>query len=52
MLYYDGLVADVSGVASIVPPSHLPAFETRARAVGLPYRLAGPRLAVTLRPAP
>jgi pimeloyl-ACP methyl ester carboxylesterase len=52
MLYYDGLVADVSGVASMLPPAQLAAFEARAREVGLPYRREGARLAVTLRPTP
>ena len=52
MLYYDGLIADVSGVASAMPPSELSAFETRARAVGLPVRRGGARLAITLKPTP
>ncbi|PYQ42809.1 MAG: hypothetical protein DMF77_11755 [Acidobacteria bacterium] len=52
MLYYDGLIADVSGLASILPPSQLDAFEARAREVGLPYRRGGARLAITLKPTP
>jgi len=52
MLFYDGLIADVSGVASFLPASQIPSFEARAREVGLPYRLAGPKLAITLKPKP
>jgi len=51
MLFYDGLIADISGVASALSPSDLAVFEAGARAVGLPYRKDGPRLAVTLKPA-
>jgi hypothetical protein len=50
MLYYDGVLAEISGISSIVPPSQLPAFEALARAGGLPYRRDGARLAVTLKP--
>lgn len=49
MLLYDGLLAEISGVASVLPPAQLAAFETRARALGLPYRREGARLAVEVR---
>ena len=49
MLFYDNVIESVSGVASFLPPEQLAAFEARARAVGLPYRLGGAALAVRLR---
>ena len=48
MLYYDGLLGEISGVASILPPAQLAAFEARARAAGLPYRRGGPSLQIKL----
>jgi len=47
MLFYDGLVKEVSGTASFLSPAELSTFEQRAQAVGLPTRRAGSRL--TLR---
>ena len=52
MLFYDNVIESVSGVASFLPPEQLAAFEARARAVGLPYRLGGAALAVRLRQRP
>ncbi len=48
MLLYDGILAEMSGVASALPPAQLAAFEKRARAVGLPYRRDGARLSIEL----
>jgi hypothetical protein len=48
MLLYDGILAEMSGVASALPPAQLAAFEKRARAVGLPYRRDGARLSIKL----
>ena len=49
MLFYDNVVESVSGVASFLPPEQLAAFEARARAAGLPYRLDGAALAMSFR---
>lgn len=49
MLFYDGLLAEVSGTGSLLTPAQLEAFEARTKAVGLPTRRAGSALAVTLK---
>jgi len=51
MLFYDGLIEEISGTASILPPAQVAAFEERARAVGLRHRRQGARLAIKLKPA-
>jgi hypothetical protein len=48
-LLYDGLLDFVSGTASYLTPSELSAFESRARAAGLPYRRGGAKLAFKLK---
>jgi pimeloyl-ACP methyl ester carboxylesterase len=48
MLFYDGLIDQVSGTASFFSAPQLEAFERRARAAGLPHRRAGSALAVRL----
>jgi len=52
MLFYDGILQEISGTGSFLTSSQLAAFEARARAVGLPYRRAGARLEVKLKTAP
>ena len=49
MLFYDGLVDQVTGVASYLTGSELATFERRAQAAGLPYRREGKTLAVKLK---
>ena len=49
MLFYDGLVAEVSGTGSFLSPTQLAAFEARTRAVGLLTRRSGSALAITLK---
>jgi pimeloyl-ACP methyl ester carboxylesterase len=49
MLFYDGLLAEVSGTGSFLAPAQLTAFEARTRAVGLLSRRGGSSLAVTLK---
>lgn len=49
MLFYDGLLTEVSGTSSFLTPAQMTAFEARTRAVGLPTRRAGASLAVTLK---
>jgi hypothetical protein len=49
MLFYDGLVEQVSGVASYLSPTQLATFERRAKAAGLPYRREGKALAVKFK---
>jgi len=49
MLFYDGIVENVSGVGSFLTPDQLARFESLAQAVGLPYRREGEALAFTLR---
>jgi pimeloyl-ACP methyl ester carboxylesterase len=51
MLFYDGMLTEVTGTASMSSPSAQAAFERRARAAGLPYRRAG-TLGFKLRSAP
>lgn len=50
MLFYDGLVTEVSGTGSLLTPAQLAAFEARTRAVGLPTQRAGSALKLTLKP--
>lgn len=49
MLLYDGLIDEMTGVASALDESELKAFERRATAAGLPYRREGYSLGITLR---
>ncbi|HET7694410.1 MAG TPA: prolyl oligopeptidase family serine peptidase [Vicinamibacterales bacterium] len=49
MLFYDGLIAEVSGTGSFLTPSQLAAFEARTRAVGLLTRRAGTSLQLKLK---
>ena len=49
MLFYDGLLAEVSGTSAFLSPAQIVAFETRTRAVGLLTRRSGSSLAVTLK---
>ena len=49
MLFYDGLLAEVSGTSAFLTPAQLAAFEERTRAVGLLTRRTGAALAVTLK---
>jgi pimeloyl-ACP methyl ester carboxylesterase len=44
MLFYDGAVDEVTGVGSFLDAGDLAAFERRARATGLPYRVEGAAL--------
>jgi pimeloyl-ACP methyl ester carboxylesterase len=49
LLFYDGLVGEVSGTSSFLSPAQLAAFEARTRAVGLLTQRAGSSLAFTLK---
>jgi hypothetical protein len=49
MLFYDGIVQNVSGTASFFTSAQLAAFEQRAQAIGLPTRRDGAKLAITLK---
>lgn len=49
MLFYDGLLAEVSGTSSFLTPAQLAAFEARTRAVGLLTTRTGSSLAVQLK---
>ena len=49
MLFYDGLLAEVSGTSSFLTPTQLAAFEARTRAVGLLTRRGGSSLALTFK---
>ena len=49
MLFYDGLLAEVSGTSSFLTPAQMAAFEARTRAVGLLTRRTGSALAFTLK---
>ena len=49
MLLYDGLVQEVSGLSSVLTESEAAAFESRARAVGLPTRRDGRALVFKLK---
>src|SRR5439155_26376735 len=49
MLFYDGIIADVSGVGTFLTPEQTVRFEAFAQAVGLPYRRDGATLAMKLR---
>jgi pimeloyl-ACP methyl ester carboxylesterase len=49
MLFYDGLIDQVSGTSSFLNASELAGFERRARAAGLPYRREGSTLKFKLR---
>jgi pimeloyl-ACP methyl ester carboxylesterase len=49
MLFYDGMVEQVSGTASYLNPAELAVFEERARTVGLPSQRAGSAVTFTIR---
>ncbi len=49
MLFYDATLEEVSGVSSFLDGPELAAFETRARAAGLPYKRAGKKLVIKLK---
>ena len=49
MLFYDGLLAEVSGTSSFLTAEQLVAFEARTRAVGLLTQRAGSALKLTIR---
>ena len=49
MLFYDGLLAEVSGTGSFLTPAQLAAFEARTRAVGLLTQRTGAALKLTLK---
>jgi pimeloyl-ACP methyl ester carboxylesterase len=49
MLFYDGILQEVTGIDSILSSSEAAAFEQRAKAAGLPYRRGGKRLAMKLK---
>jgi pimeloyl-ACP methyl ester carboxylesterase len=50
MLFYDGILVEVSGIDAYLDPAQRASFERLARAAGLPYRRAGPALAFELKP--
>ena len=52
MLFYDGIVENVSGVGAFLTAEQAARFEAFAQAIGLPYRRDGARLAMTLKPLP
>ena len=52
MLFYDGLLQEISGTASFLTEAQQAAFDARATAVGLPHRREGARLEVKLKTAP
>lgn len=49
MLFYDGLLAEVSGTSAFLTPAQLAAFEARTRAVGLLTTRSGSSLSLTLK---
>jgi pimeloyl-ACP methyl ester carboxylesterase len=49
MLFYDGVIDQVSGTAAYLSPADQKEFETRARSVGLPTRAAGAALALRIK---
>ena len=49
MLFYDGLLAEVSGTSAFLTPAQLAAFEARTRAVGLLTSRSGSSLSLTLK---
>jgi pimeloyl-ACP methyl ester carboxylesterase len=49
MLFYDGLIDQVSGTASFLTAAQLESFELRARGVGLPSRRDGAALKLRLK---
>jgi pimeloyl-ACP methyl ester carboxylesterase len=49
MLFYDGLLDQVSGTASFLTPTELAGFERLAQAAGLPNRRTGTALAFKLK---
>jgi pimeloyl-ACP methyl ester carboxylesterase len=49
VLFYDGVLQEVTGIGSYLSGARLAAFEARALAVGLPFTRQGARLALTLK---
>ena len=49
MLFYDGVLDLVSGTSAALAPAEQVAFETRAKAAGLPTKRAGAALALKLK---
>jgi hypothetical protein len=49
MLFYDGVLGEVTGTSAFLNPTQLAAFEARTRAVGVPTNRAGSALRVTLK---
>ena len=49
MLFYDGVLANVSGTSAFLTPAQLAAFEARTGAVGLATQRAGSSLAIALK---
>jgi pimeloyl-ACP methyl ester carboxylesterase len=49
MLFYDGLLANVTGTGSFLTPAQLAAFEARTGAVGLTTQRSGSALSITLK---
>lgn len=52
VLIYDGMSPEVTGVNTVLTEAQVPAFEQRAKAAGLNYRLSGSSLKVQLKPKP
>jgi pimeloyl-ACP methyl ester carboxylesterase len=50
MLFYDGVLGDVTGTSAFLNPAQLAAFEARTHAIGLPTNRAGSALKVSLKP--
>jgi pimeloyl-ACP methyl ester carboxylesterase len=49
MLNYAGVLAEISGLEAVLPEAQVAAFESRARAAGLPYRREGRSLEIKLK---
>ena len=49
MLFYDGILGEVSGTASFLSPPQLATFESQAQDGGLPTRRAGQKLTFKLK---
>jgi len=49
MLFYDGVIDFVSGTSAVLSPAEQLAFETRAKAAGLPVKREGPKLTFKLK---
>jgi len=49
MLFYDGVLSQVSGAASVLSPADVGTFANNAKAVGMPFRPGGQELTFTLK---